>query len=136
MADRGDYADIGWGITLTWDGDTWRVLSVDGVGEEADSIEKTHSGSTDARKEFFAGLVDAGEVSVEVNFDPDNALVVDRTTRELVVTFPPKTGQSTGAKWTCDAFVMSAPSAGEVADRMTQSATWKLTGVPTWTPGS
>lgn len=46
------------------------VTSISGPGMARDSIDVSHMQSPDAWREFIAGMKDAGEVSMELNFRP------------------------------------------------------------------
>lgn len=137
MAEIGTTADIGHLGKIDWNSNQYDFIEeVNGPSLSTDSVETTHSQSTSAWKEFIPGLKDAGEVTARINFDPDEPVIQDATVRSLVITFPPGSGQSTGATFTCDAFVTGASVAIPIGDRMTQEVTWKFTGVPVWADGS
>lgn len=129
MATRGTYADIGWGFTVTWNSDTLYGMSVEFGGFETDIVEKTHSGSTEAWKEFIAGLKDAGDITLELNHDPD-FVPVQGSSGTLVVTFPVPSGMSTGATCTVTAILQTFSPSVPNDDKMTTSITWKITGKP------
>ncbi len=50
------------------------VISVDGPTEKADTIETTDLDSPNNSREHIEGLVDGGEVSVEINYEPGNTV--------------------------------------------------------------
>ena len=137
--EAGEYADIGHGTTFTWDGSgstkEYAVLSVGGPKLSADAVEKTNSNSTGLWREFMAGLKDAGEASMEINFDPDKPITVG-TEGSLVIKFPKKTGNTNGATFTCNAVCTGFEVTDPIDDRMTANVSFKLTGAPTWAAGS
>ncbi len=113
------------------------VLDADGPGLSADSVEATHQESPNYWREFIPGLKDGGEISFDVNHDPDNAthdattgIVADfnnRTVRNWRVAFPSPSSKT----WTFPAFVTGFEPSNPVADRSTASVTLKVTGEPT-----
>lgn len=135
MAD-GENADIGWSITVTHGGITYAVISLDGPSEAADSVEKTHSLSPNKWREFFAGLKDAGEATIEVNFDANEQPVIGDVNEPFTATFPVPAGQSAGASFVCDAFITAKSPSSPIDDRMTSSISWKFSGEPEWNPST
>src|SRR3990172_3042760 len=132
MAILGQYGNIGYGTYLTFKGNTYCVQSIEGPSTEIpDDIEITHSCST--AKQYVPGILDNGELTMEILFDPQNPVVPDRTTNQLVVVFPRKDPLSpVVGKFICQAFVKSAPVSVPNQDKMTQSVTFRLTGAGTW----
>ena len=113
------------------------LLDVDGPELTADSVETTHQESPNGWREFMAGLKDGGEVSFDLNHNPDNAthdastgLVAELkngVTRNYRVEFPPPSSKA----WVFPAFVTEFSPAGPLADRQTASVTLKVAGEPT-----
>jgi len=113
------------------------LLDVDGPEMSVDSVEATHQQSPNYWREFIPGLIDGGEVSFDLNHNPDNAtqdatvgLAADlknRTVRNFKVVFPSPSSK----EWTFPAFVTEFSPAGPVADRQTASVTLKVSGEPT-----
>ena len=137
MAIIGEFADIGWGIELDWNGNTYCLIdTVNGPTPEIDSVEKTTSCSEEAWMEFIAGMINPGTLQVTINLDPDNPVEPERTVRSLTLRFPPKTGQTNGATFVSDAHLKSMPTTAPLNGRMTQHVTWQLSGKPNWTDGS
>lgn len=137
MADQGKTADIGYGVTLSYDSQTYYVLSVDNAFNlSCDDIENAHSGITDKWKEFFAGLKDAGEVGITINHNPDHVPTVGGTNKTLTLNFPVPSGKTTGATFACSAYVKTYSGGTPVGDKKTAQVTWKLSGKPTWTPSA
>lgn len=102
-----------------------------------DSVEFTHFASPEGWKEFKPGLSDAGEVSLTYNLVPglfDDKVIHDhlatRTVETWRIQFP------NGAKLDVKAFATAHGRATPIDDRMTGSATFKVTGKPTLTPAA
>lgn len=104
------------------------VTSITPPGYSRDAIDATHTESPDRFREYIAGLMDAGEVELDLNFVPTvadaiiAALLAGKRNYQLL--FP---GVLT---WTfaaiCTAYTPSAP----VDDKMTATATFKVSGKP------
>jgi len=131
-------AKHGYGTTLTWNGVTVAELTSIGTPEiSMDTVEVTNHQSADAYKEYIAGLLDAGEISVEGNFDytdttGQQAILTDmnaRTSRTVVITFPATTGTTFTFTALATRFkVGDAPVDGKIPF----SASFKPTGKPTF----
>ncbi len=126
------------GTTFTWNNQVvGKLTSINGIEIAVDSVEVTTHDSADNYKEFIPGLIDAGEVSIEGNFDytdtaGQHALLTDansRTSRTGVITFP----SSTGATWTFTGFATNVKIGDASTDGVIPfSATIKITGKPTF----
>jgi predicted secreted protein len=124
-----------YGTTLQWNGEALAELtSIGGPSLSIDTIELTSHDSTDAFREFVAGLRDGGDISIEGNFIPSDtdgqvAFVTDAkagTTREVIITGP----TSAAFTWTFDAIVTSYEDTYPFDGKLGFSATLKVTGVP------
>ncbi len=113
------------------------LFNLSGPSLGLDTVETTHTQSTSAYRERIAGLLDAGEVSAEVNFLPADAtqteaagILLDmknRTLRNWEIIWT-DAGPTT---WTIAAFVTSFEPSAPIEDRMTASITLTLSGKPT-----
>jgi len=112
------------------------VNSLSGPGLSLDPIEITHHESPDAWKEFVGGLLDAGEIPLDVNFIPTatthtaNAsgsllyTMISRAAAAFTLTWPDSTA------WSFDALVTAFEPSAPVDDKLGASVTLKLTGAP------
>lgn len=113
------------------------VFNIGGPSLSLDPIEITNHSSTGGWKEFVGGLLDGGEVSFDINYDPVGAthdastgLIADmvaRTQRNFQLVFP-DTGNTT---WSFTALVTAFEPSEPVDDKLAASVTLKLTGQPT-----
>lgn len=110
------------------------VVSIDLGGDESDLIDVTHMASPDNRREFIGGLIDGGEISVELNFVPNNAThqllrarLTAGDTQNHRITFPG------GETVTVGCIVRSISATVPVGDKMSLTFTAKQTGTATWT---
>ena len=109
-----------------------------GVPETSrDSIDFTHFGSPDRYREFKPGLSDAGEVTFTYNLVPglaDDAVIATHMATNAVeawrVVFP------NGAKLDFNGFATKHGRATPMGDKMTGSATIKISGKPALTPAA
>ena len=129
---------IGYGITLSKEdtpaSGTYTALDVEITsltppGMSRDAIDATHTTSPDTHREFIEGLIDGGEVGIEGNFTAEASDVI---ATELLagkasfrITFP-----NTNT-WTFDAFFTNFAPSAPIDDKMTFSATMKLSGKST-----
>jgi len=102
-----------------------------------DSVDFTHFGSPDRYREFKPGLADAGEVSVTYNLVPglaDDLVIATHLATNTVETwrivFP------NGAKLDFTGFATKHGHATPMDDKMTGSATFKISGKPVLTPAA
>ena len=128
-----------YGVTLQIGGSNLaEVNSFGGPGLTLDPIEITHHESTDAWKEFVGGLLDAGELSMDLNFIPTATTqtgngagsllyaMINRAVTEFVLTWP----DDAPTAWTFNALVTSFEPSAPVDDKLGASVTLKLTGAP------
>lgn len=102
-----------------------------------DSIDFTHMTSPDGAREFKPGLSDHGEVGIVYNLIPgvaDDAAIrthlATRTVDTWRIVFP------NGAKLDFRGFATAHGGAVPMEDKMTGSATFKVSGKPSLTPAA
>ena len=129
-------ADAAFGVTLAYtDGATetiGEITNIGGLSLSLDAIDVTNHGSTSAYREFVAGLIEPGEVTIEGNHIPADAGQVAilthmeaRTKRALLITYPD------ASNWAFSAMVTSYNAADAPVDgKLAFSATFKVSGVP------
>lgn len=99
-----------------------------------DAVDATHTASPEKWREFIAGMKDAGEVTVEMNFIPgstsiDTILAAFNSdeTQNCRITFPIG---SPAATWSFSAIVTGFAPEAPMDGKMSASVTFKLTGKP------
>lgn len=119
----GTYADIA------------QVVSIGGPTLTRETIDSTHQASTGRWREFIAGLQDAGEITVELLFDPDNTGHIDLRSDLAVdalhkyrISFP----DATPTTVTVDALVTRFEPRAPLDEKLTATVTLKISGAPTW----
>ena len=102
-----------------------------------DSIDFTHFGSPNRFREYKPGLTDPGEVAITYNLVPglaDDATIATHFATNAVeawrLTFP------NGATLDFNGFATKHGRATPMADKMTGSATFKVSGMPVLTPAA
>ena len=106
-------------------------------GTSRDSVDFTHFGSPDFFREFKPGLSDGGEMTMTYNLVPgllDDAVIATHLASRAIdawrVVFP------NGAKLDFNGFATNHERATPMDDKMTGSATFKLSGKPVLTPAA
>ncbi len=119
----GTYADIA------------QVVNISGPSLSRDTVDATNHASTSRWKEFIGGLRDAGEVTVELQFDPDSTghadlrsdLAVDAVHNYRIIFTDP-----TPTQWTFAALVTRFEPRAPHDEKLTATVSLKLSGVPTF----
>jgi len=129
-------ADLGTGATVVFGTSAFTMnltnISHDEISREA--IETTHLGTTATAgkigsKTFIPGdLADGGKVTLEGHFDADNLPPVEGAVETVTITMPKGTGETTGTKYSFDAFVTSFSYTLPLEDLCTASIEVKVTG--------
>lgn len=111
------------------------VRDISGPGLSMDAIESTSHTTTGGFRDRVAGLLDAGEVSFDINWDPNNvtheALRADmlaRVRRNFQVVFP----SSPTETWNFAALITSYEIGAPVDGILTASITLTMLGAPTF----
>lgn len=107
------------------------ATDIDGPEQDRDTIETTSHDSPGGFREFVGGLIDGGDVSFEVRYDPElhNILQDDfedpqpRNYR-IVLPDPP------GGTWNFSGFITNMGMAFPMEDAMSCSFTFKVSGKP------
>jgi len=112
------------------------IRDIQGPTLASDTIDVTTHDSPGAWREFVAGLIDGGEISLDLIWDPDNAtqtsLRTDLVARAAVtysITFPDATPAVATFSGFVTAFEIGAPADGELS----ASVTIKTTGAVVFT---
>ncbi|HAF38068.1 MAG TPA: outer capsid protein Hoc [Gammaproteobacteria bacterium] len=107
------------------------VTGISGPGLARDTIDVTDMDSTERWREFIGGLKDGGEVTIECEFDPNGTDVTNwladintDTDGYYQVVFPDTTA------WGFDGFMTALDVDDPHDDKMSCSATYKLSGKP------
>lgn len=118
----------GHGSTLTYAGLVGNIISISAPSQKRNAINATHLGSVDTEDFIPAKLIDAGEITIDVEFDPSAAYPIQGAAQPLGITW----AATVPATWTWPvAFVTSVklPSV-KSGEKLTASLSFKLTGIP------
>lgn len=107
------------------------VRDVSGPGLSLDALEKTVHSSAGANREFQGGLLDAGEVTLDLFWDAANSshnillnLLLNRQESIFQIVYPDTTQDNVRA------FVTAFPPAAPVDGMLTASATLRINSFP------
>lgn len=99
-----------------------------------DAVDATHNQSTGKFREFIPGLRDGGEVSFDFNFIPGGTTKTKLLAafmagvKSCKITFP----DSPATEWIFDAILTGLEFDDPLDDKLTGSATLKVTGQPSF----
>ncbi|GAA2609615.1 phage tail tube protein [Actinomadura fulvescens] len=108
------------------------VTNIQGPEISRETIDVTAHNSADAWMEFVGGLKDAGEISVDVNYDPSehDTLIADfedDDPRNYKLKFP----VSPAVVWSVKAILTEFSAEAPYDDKLAASLTFKVSGKPT-----
>lgn len=122
------------GVVLTVGAVVAELTSISGPSISMDTIDVSSHDSADRAREFVAGMIDGGEVSIEGNLTNTNAsallalMAAGTTTEGATIVFP---GTPALATVTFDCLVTAVSTDAPYDDKASFSATLKVTGLPT-----
>lgn len=118
----------GHGSLLTFTGLNANIIKINPPGMKRDAIEKTHMATAVAKQYMPADLIDAGDISLECEFNAGELPPIDGPPGTLVIVW----GNEEGDTWTwTNAFMTDyQPGSAETSAKMTASLTFKLNGKP------
>lgn len=96
-------------------------------------------GNTDAvqlYREWKPGVLDVGELSVDIVYNPDHLPPVREPNEIITITFPPPSPGATAAAFACDGYCKNFDQATPWEGEMTGRMVLKLSGIPTHTASS
>jgi predicted secreted protein len=108
------------------------ITNLSGPGLSRSTIDVTAHDSPDNYMEFIGGLVDPGEVSIDINYNPSvhDTLIADLEDvdpRNYQVVFPDTAATTWGISAIMTGFEPTAPT----DDKLAASLTFKVSGKPT-----
>ena len=117
------------------------IISFSGPDQSRDSIDKSTMDSTNKWREFINGMLDAGEVTFDVNYDGAasgtandlNTLATSGSVYEAKIVINDHTTAASRSNWKCNGFITALGHAIPFDDKITQSVTVKFTAAPTFT---
>lgn len=138
--------DIGTGTSVVFgtSGFSAQLLDVSGPGFKRESVPTFHMGTTADPGAGKAGsqthmpvdLVDPGELSMEIHFNPSTTPPLHKVAESITITFPVPAGLTNPATWVGSGFITSYEPKIPLEGKMTGSLVVKLTGPVTITAAS
>ena len=111
------------------------IVSVEMGGEVRDPIDISTMDSTSKFREFIGGMADPGEITAQVNYDGSASGVMQNLHVQyaagLAETWTFNLADT--SKFVAQGFITNLGVAAPYEDKITQSLTIKLTGVPVYT---
>ena len=130
-------ADVGTGVTIAFGTSGFAAsLTSISVSMERGSIDTTNTATTVARTFMPTDLIDPGEITFDLQFDPDVEPPIKAVAETITITWPLPSGQSTAGTFACSGFMTAWEATGPLEELMTGTATCKLSGDYTWTDSS
>ena len=130
----------GHGATFSLGGTTvGNIISIGGPDISRDALDVSTMDSTSKAREFIPGMLDSGEITIEVNYDgtaagTGNFLSEQMTTTAQTMTLVlPAQGTHGTSSWAISGFMTGLGNAVPFDDKVTQSITIKLSGLYTYT---
>lgn len=113
--------------------DIGEVIDPGAFSMTRDTVDATHTGSTNRFREFIGGLRDGGEFSPVLALNPGNAahdaLIAD-IKLNTAVGYRFAFNDALSHRWTFSGFITSLAQTTPIDDRMTVAVTVKVTGEP------
>ena len=106
------------------------VTNITWPGYKRDAIDVTYMDSGGQFREYIAGLMDAGECSVEMNWLPSATDVILAALTAGVGQF--KLTYNNGVNLVFKAVVTGYTMQSPLGEKLSATATFKVTGQPTW----
>ncbi len=110
-----------------------QLTSISGPSISMEPIDVSHHQSADRAREFVAGMIDGGEVTVEGNLTSANSaaalltLMANGTlTNDATIAFP----DPPNLTWTFDCLVTAVSTEAPYEGKISFSATLKISGLP------
>ncbi|MBL3580648.1 phage tail tube protein [Rhodovulum visakhapatnamense] len=125
--------DIGFAIHDGEDPGTFEELAevneVTPPNQQADDIDVTHQKSPNKTREYIAGMIEPGEMTLSLNWIPGGstdmtiqALKVSGARRQMRITWP------NGITWTFTGYIKGFEPSSQLGDKMTGTVTIKVAG--------
>lgn len=130
-------ADVGTGATLTFGTSSYatQILSVSYGGFEVPVVDTTYMGTTGYRTYIFGDLKEGGELTVSINYGPDEPIPAG-TKETVTLTFPIPAGLTNGATMAFSGGIRGGGFDLPLEDKMTGQFTIKVMDDVTFTDAS
>ena len=116
------------------------IISIGGPELARDALDVSTMDSTSKYREFLPAMLDAGEITIEINYDGTSggtanllASYLGSNNTAIVIRFGDHTQPTNESHWDCLGAITGLGHAVSFDDKVTQSVTIKLSGVATFT---
>jgi len=117
------------------------ITTITGPSEARDPIDISTMDSTSKFREFIPGMSDAGEITMDLNYDGTaagtadalNTLYLSTASETITINFNETTDATNNSTFASVGFITALGHAIPFDDKVSQSLSCKLTGVPTFT---
>ena len=127
--------DIGTGITITFLTSAFsaNVMGIDGPELSRPKVPTTHLGTTTAHTSMPGDLYEIGEVTLDIQFDPNLNPPISSVAETIRITWPLAAGQSVAAKWEFSGYMVKYKPIGKLEELLTGTAVIQGSGAVTMT---
>jgi len=125
---------LGYGTTLSGatTGAIGEIVDVGLPDQTVDDVDVSTSDSPDKFMEFIPGMINAGQISLQLVYEKANYNTVQGALGAdpeiWTITFPD------GSTFACSGYIKANGGSSPIKDKIGQSVTLKLSGKPTFTP--
>lgn len=117
------------------------VTNISGPGIEADDIDMTHMQSPDKYREYISGLIDGGQVDIELNYTADQSttfMSLIGVSRVFGIEFADSTSTASAdrSKFIFSGYEKSVGFELPLDDKISTTANFKISGKPVYVKGA
>lgn len=115
------------------------ITALSGPSMSRDTIDVTAHDSASGYREFVASLIDGGEVTCDINWDPagthDGSTITAVLMGDLEAPNPVsyEIAFPDGSKFAADLLITGLEFEADFDDKLAASLTWQVSGLPTFT---
>ena len=133
------HTDVGTGASIDFGTSNWtgHIENISWGGITRGSIPTSHLLTTGGRTFIVGDLYDPGDLTLDIQYDPDDRPPFSAVEETITITYPVPTGLSNGADHAATGFIINFPP-GQlgVDEKMMSTVTIKLSGDITFNPSS
>ena len=137
-------ANHGHGALVTLGGtNIGNIIDINGPDQSVDSIDISTMDSAGKAMEFIPGMIDNGELSIDLNYDGGSAATANATllqaqitataAQTLVIQYGDHSTPTSASKFECSGFITALGAVIPSKSKVDQNVTFKLTGRKTFT---
>lgn len=116
------------GVTVSFGTLAGRLRDVNRGGKEVETVDATHQQSADEVREYLAGLIEGGEVTLQIIMGSDSVLPADGHTNDLELVLPD------GGTFAAPAIFTGANFSAALGELVVFDCGFKVSGADEFTP--